>query len=233
MQRLVALLVLALVAGPQLSAAKKHGLIMGKGQMLGKGKGGDVNVDVQCQQACKDECYPIPQKVCNDVPYQTQACQKVPVTLTKQKCDRVCTTTTTTTEAVSSGKGKGMVMPVMSLGKGKGRHLLSKDSLIHKNKWLKGAAMGKGYMAAASYGKGAMPQVDTNCQDICNDVPYTVYQTQCKAITKTKTMCDIVYQQQCQKVCKPICQKVTTVTTTQTISTGKGMPVMMGKGKGM
>lgn len=60
-----------------------------------------------------------------------------------------------------------------------------------------------------------MPQVDTNCQDICNDVPYTVYQTQCKAITKTKTMCDIVYQQQCQKVCKPVCQKVTTVTTTQ------------------
>jgi hypothetical protein len=67
--------------------------------------------------------------------------------------------------------------------------------------------------------QGAMPQVDTNCQDICNDVPYTTWQNDCKTITKTKTMCDIVYQQQCQKVCKPICQKVTTVTTTQVCST--------------
>jgi hypothetical protein len=33
-----------------------------------------------------------------------QACQKVPVTMTKQKCERVCTTTTTTTETVSTGK---------------------------------------------------------------------------------------------------------------------------------
>jgi hypothetical protein len=63
--------------------------------------------------------------------------------------------------------------------------------------------------------QGAAPQVDTNCQDNCIDVPYTTWQNDCKTITKTKTMCDIVYQQQCQKVCKPVCQKVTTVTTTQ------------------
>jgi hypothetical protein len=69
-----------------------------------------------------------------------------------------------------------------------------------------------------------MPQVDTNCQDICNDVPYTTWQNDCKTITKTKTMCDIVYQQQCQKVCKPVCQKVTTVTTTQVRSKQTGTP---------
>ena len=33
---------------------------------------GDVNVDVQCTDVCNDVCTPIPQKVCNDVPYQTQ-----------------------------------------------------------------------------------------------------------------------------------------------------------------
>lgn len=33
---------------------------------------GDVTTDVQCTQACKDVCVPVPNKVCNDVPYQTQ-----------------------------------------------------------------------------------------------------------------------------------------------------------------
>lgn len=35
----------------------------------------------------------------------------------------------------------------------------------------------------------------------------------------------------CTQVCKPVCQRVTTITTTQQISGGKGMPVMSGKGK--
>jgi hypothetical protein len=50
-------------------------------------------------------------------------------------------------------QGKGMVMPV-SMGKGL-RRLFSADSLIGKGKlWgMKGAAVGKGYVAAASYGK--------------------------------------------------------------------------------
>lgn len=38
---------------------------------LSTGKG-DVNVDVQCTDVCSDMCTQVPQKVCNDVPYQTQ-----------------------------------------------------------------------------------------------------------------------------------------------------------------
>jgi hypothetical protein len=49
---------------------------------------------VMCVAACLPVC-------CTD-----QACQKVPVTLTKQKCERVCTTTSTTTETIATGKGK-------------------------------------------------------------------------------------------------------------------------------
>jgi hypothetical protein len=47
---------------------------------------------------------------------------------------------------------QGMSMPISM---GKGRRLFGKDSLIHKNKWMgmKGASFGKGYVAAASYGK--------------------------------------------------------------------------------
>lgn len=33
---------------------------------------GDVDVDVQCTDVCNDVCTPVPSKVCNDVPYQTQ-----------------------------------------------------------------------------------------------------------------------------------------------------------------
>lgn len=51
-------------------AASKKGLI-GKG-LIGKGKGGDVNVDVQCQDVCNDVCVPVPNKVCSEVPFQTQ-----------------------------------------------------------------------------------------------------------------------------------------------------------------
>lgn len=43
-------------------------LVMNK---LSTGKG-DVNVDVQCTDVCSDMCTQVPQKVCNDVPYQTQ-----------------------------------------------------------------------------------------------------------------------------------------------------------------
>lgn len=53
--------------------------VLGKGFMgaavmapqMHTGKG-DVNVDVRCTDVCNDVCTPIPQKVCNDVPYQTQ-----------------------------------------------------------------------------------------------------------------------------------------------------------------
>jgi hypothetical protein len=40
-------------------------------KMMSTGKG-DVNVDVQCNDVCSDVCTPVPQKICNDVPYQTQ-----------------------------------------------------------------------------------------------------------------------------------------------------------------
>lgn len=69
---------------------------------------------------------------------------------------------------------------------------------------------------------------------VCNDVQVTVYEEQCGMVTNTRTKCDIIFSQQCQKVCKPSCKKITTTTTTTTmpISTGKGMPVMMSMGKG-
>lgn len=35
---------------------------------------------------------------------------------------------------------------------------------------------------------------------VCNDVPYTTYTTQCQTVTKTKTQCDVVYNQKCDKV---------------------------------
>lgn len=35
---------------------------------------------------------------------------------------------------------------------------------------------------------------------VCNEVPYTTYQTKCNTITQTRSVCDIVYQQQCNKV---------------------------------
>lgn len=50
-------------------------LVMNK---LSTGKG-DVNVDVQCTDVCSDVCTPVPQKVCNDVPYQTQVRRKRPL----------------------------------------------------------------------------------------------------------------------------------------------------------
>lgn len=94
-----------------------------------------------------------------------QVCNKVPVTLTKQKCDRVCTRTQTYTQTVTTGKGKGM-----SYGKGKGmaygRRLFGtnkKDGLIGALLGGKGAAVSQ----PMSYGKGmAAPNVDVNCQDV-------------------------------------------------------------------
>lgn len=44
-------------------------MMMGAAAHAGKG---DTNVDVQCNDVCNDVCTPVPQKVCNDVPYQTQ-----------------------------------------------------------------------------------------------------------------------------------------------------------------
>lgn len=35
---------------------------------------------------------------------------------------------------------------------------------------------------------------------VCKDVPYTTYTTDCQQITKTKTECDIVYDQKCSQV---------------------------------
>jgi hypothetical protein len=46
-------------------------MMMGAAAHAGKG---DTNVDVQCNDVCNDICTPVPQKVCNDVPYQTQVC---------------------------------------------------------------------------------------------------------------------------------------------------------------
>jgi hypothetical protein len=178
------------------------GLIFGKGLSAGKG---DVNTDVQCTQSCSDVCVPVPSKVCQDVPYQTSVCKKGPVQQTKSVCNKVCTTTTTTT--VSSGKGKGGFVSF-----GKGRHLMG----------------GKGGLLVGILGKGKGAPT-TQCNDVCKDVPYTTYTDQCQTITKTKTQCDVVYNQKCDKVCKPVCQKTTTVTTT----VGKGFPIVLGKGKGL
>jgi hypothetical protein len=44
-----------------------HGMSTGKGAVPA-----DVNVDVQCTDVCSDVCTPVPQKVCNEVPYQSQ-----------------------------------------------------------------------------------------------------------------------------------------------------------------
>jgi hypothetical protein len=44
-------------------------MMMGAAAHAGKG---DTNVDVQCNDVCNDVCTPVPQKICNDVPYQTQ-----------------------------------------------------------------------------------------------------------------------------------------------------------------
>lgn len=71
---------LAVPASFFVCAAEVQGTdVLGKGFMgaavmapqMHTGKG-DVNVDVQCTDVCNDVCTPIPQKVCNDVPYQTQ-----------------------------------------------------------------------------------------------------------------------------------------------------------------
>lgn len=63
----------------EVQAAQGTDVLLGKGFMgaavmapqMHAGKG-DVNVDVQCTDVCNDVCTPVPQKVCNDVPYQTQ-----------------------------------------------------------------------------------------------------------------------------------------------------------------
>lgn len=47
------------------------GQIMTGAMSTGKG-GNDVDVDVQCTDVCNDVCIPIPNKVCGEVPYQTQ-----------------------------------------------------------------------------------------------------------------------------------------------------------------
>jgi len=89
---------------------------------------------------------------------------------------------------------------------------------------------------AQGKGKGAVvsqPQTDVQCNDVCNDVQITEYQTQCNMVTNMKTKCDIVFAQKCDKVCRPNCRKITTVTSTTTtaVVTGKGAPVVsMGKG---
>jgi hypothetical protein len=36
---------------------------------------------------------------------------------------------------------------------------------------------------------------------VCNDVQVTVYEEQCGMVTNTRTKCDIIFSQQCQKVC--------------------------------
>eukprot|EP00775_Hariotina_reticulata_P004218 gene4218-4467_t len=175
---------------------------------LGKGVGPDVDVDVQCQQVCNDVCSQVPQKVCNDIQVPVQSCQKVPVQSTKQVCQRVCTQTYT--QQINSGKG----MPITSFGKG--RRLMGViGSLL----------TGKSMVA----GKGGQ-LVDSNCNDVCNDVPITTYTTQCSTVNTTRTSCSIIYQQQCNPVCKPVCSKVTTVTTTTTLSSGSTGMTHMGKG---
>jgi hypothetical protein len=107
--------------------------------------------------------------------------------MTKQKCERVCTQTYTETVAAPIGKGA----PVLPVGKGGmyGRRLTG----ISKKKPV-------ALVAPMSYGKGGPQLLGSNCQDVCHDVPYTVMETACETITKTKKLCDIVYQQQCQQV---------------------------------
>lgn len=214
-------------------------------------------MDVQCTDVCNDVCTPVPQKVCNDVPYQTQVCNKVPVPKTKQICNRICTKTTTyqetintTPQVVSSGKG-GENMVMVSAGKGHRRlagaqntdglpllgHLAGKAMLAGKIATVAAAApvmsAGKGVVSTGKGVSAPAPQTDVQCNDVCNDVQITEYQTQCNMVTNTKTKCDIVFQQKCDKVCRPNCRKITTVTSTTTtaVSTGKGTPmVSMGKG---
>lgn len=224
---------------------------------LSTGKG-DVNVDVQCTDVCSDVCTQVPQKVCNDVPYQTQVCSKVPAPETKQVCNRICTKTTTREEqietpstVVSTGKGKGGDSMVMvSAGKGHRKlsgtemlPLLAVGHLAGKAVVAKaaGAVIGaKAFAATAAVhsGKGVAmeaPQEDVQCQDVCNDVQIMKYETQCQQVQQMKTKCDIVMNQQCNKVCKPSCKKITTTTTTttQALSMGKGgQQVMMSYGKG-
>jgi hypothetical protein len=48
-------------------------------------------------------------------------------------------------------------------------------------------------VAAVAAGPCVLPQV-------CNDVQMTAYETQCQMITNTKTKCDIVFSQKCDKV---------------------------------
>lgn len=55
------------VLGKGFIAPIMHSMSAGKGAVPA-----DVNVDVQCTDVCRDVCTPVPQKVCNEVPYQTQ-----------------------------------------------------------------------------------------------------------------------------------------------------------------
>jgi hypothetical protein len=41
------------------------------------------------------------------------------------------------------------------------------------------------------------------CLQVCNDVQYNTYETQCQMVTNTKTKCDIIMQQRCDKVRAP------------------------------
>lgn len=35
---------------------------------------------------------------------------------------------------------------------------------------------------------------------VCNDVPYTSYNTQCNTVNTTKTTCNVIYNTQCKPV---------------------------------
>lgn len=233
---LVALVALAVPGGAHAGADHKGKLLKGKGAAVAPV---DVQSSVDCQDQCEDVCVPVPRKVCNDVPYPSEQCAKVPVTTSVQKCERVCQKTLTITQtavlptAISTGKGKGAAAAGVAVVKGKGRRLAEaagKEGLLPK--------LGKGKGAVAT----VPADVNVQCQDVCTDVPVTSFTTQCKTVTLTKTECNLVTEQQCSKVCKKVCQKTTVLT--QTVSTpivaavpvvassGKGAPVVALKGKG-
>ncbi|WIA42439.1 hypothetical protein OEZ86_008436 [Tetradesmus obliquus] len=154
--------------------------------------------EAPCQQVCHDKCSVVMEKECKKVPVTKKECAMVPKTVSEKRCSKNC-------QVSLPGHGrkmKGLLLP------------LAAKAVVAK------AVVAKAAVAGAVVAKAAAMVPSVDCEVVCEDVPVTVHELQCKDVTSEVEQCVNMPKQSCEKVCLCVPMKQVTVTM--------GHPLMAG-----